>query len=252
MRALACGGMASALGLVTVSGCGGRTSTLDPNAYGSGSENPGEYGGSSTSGGRPNSSGASGGGSVAVGGSGTPAGVNPSLAVAPCSAYCPGYGTQCLASLNGQDCMTACQLEVNSFGERCQKLGIAALQCLAPFFTPNGANCDAAVARALTKCVQVVNEFQACKASTPPTPKPTMPSMPSDAITSCPLSSMADSTNCTQLYACSDGVYFANCSYQPGNPSAACTCTVPNGSTSGSNFPNDGMQCARAARELCQ
>lgn len=183
-------------------------------------------------------------GAASVGG----AGLDPGLARGPCSAYCPGYGSQCVQRLMGQDCMAACQAEVNSFGPRCQTLGIAALRCLTPFFTPNGFGCDDAVNRALTQCGKIVADFQTCK-GVDPTPSPTMPLT---NVTSCPGMGTTGPTRCMQVYACAQGLYEIDCTFPVGTGAASCSCSMPSGATTGTSFPNDGMACARAAIELCR
>lgn len=250
-RALAIGGLSGGLAFLTLVSCGGRTSALDTDGYGTSTD--GDEGGSSN-GGRPSVAGSpSIGGAAAAGGTSTSmggtSGVNESLSIAPCNAYCPGYGTQCAQRLMGQDCMTACQSEVNSFGPRCQALGISALKCLTPFFTPNGFNCDATVNAALTKCGKVVNDFQTCKGPQKPNmPMPSMPSTPS--VASCPGMGVADSLSCVQLFACGAGVYTVICGFQPGNMIANCSCTRPNGSAESIDVANDGNACMGAA-SLC-
>lgn len=149
----------------------------------------------------------------------------------------------------GQDCLAACQAEVNSFGPRCQTLGINALKCLTPFFTPNGGNCDAAVNTALTKCGKVVSDFQDCKESQTPT-MPSMPTMPGLNVTNCPSMNFTDSLLCIDQYSCNAGVYMVLCTFSSGT--ADCSCSRPDGSSTGTSFPNDGKACYRAATTLCQ
>ncbi|RYZ01545.1 MAG: hypothetical protein EOO73_35090 [Myxococcales bacterium] len=259
-RALAGGGWLSALGLWALVSCGGRTSALDPDVYGTDADGfgDGDEAGSSSggsSGGRPTGAGAamSGGGSTPTAGGATSGGasaVNPTLSLQACSQYCPGYGTQCKQRLMGQDCLTACQAEVNSFGTRCQALGIDALNCLTPSFTPNGANCEGAVNAALTKCGKIVNAFQECKQGRGPT-KPSMP-MTNVDVTTCGNMGFVDATTCLDAYSCSTGFYTVLCSYSPSSTTATCSCSRPSGDTASATFENDGKACFRAARTLCQ
>jgi hypothetical protein len=153
---------------------------LDGDLYGTGSSaDPGGSSGGGTSGGA--SSGGSGslvpsagGGNLNLPGSGGHAG-NPSTPTAAvlssCATYCPRYGTQCVARLGGQYCNSACVSEMTSFGATCQALGLKALACLTPFFTVNGAACDAAVRNALGKCAKEVNAFNTCKAKSTAPPR---------------------------------------------------------------------------------
>lgn len=276
LSALVCGGLASAFGSMLLPGCGGRTSTLDPDVYrspadvgdddddggrsgasGSGSlgGSKGGRGGSSPgSAGKPSVGGmaASGGGPVAVGGApaagGAPNVVDPTLAISPCKAYCPGYGTQCAARLMGRDCFTTCQAQVNGSGPRCQMLAIKALQCLTPFFTPNGKNCDEAVARALVQCGQAVSDFETCGGTT--TPLPPMPTTVD--VTTCPGMGNGDSLGCRQVFACPNGVYDVRCSVPASSSVASCSCSQPSGGAVGSTVANSAQLCSDAARLLCR
>jgi hypothetical protein len=252
LRGVLFGGLA----VLLASGCGSRTSMLDQEAYEVGSD--GVVNGGSSNGGKGNgASGAgssghagspstgSGGGSVSpsagatgVGGkTGGGGAVDPSLASAPCANYCPGYGTECAARLKGSECLPTCLNELNSFGPACQSLGIQALTCLTPFFTPGGNQCDAAVGRALSKCSKIVKQFEACKkkasggtAPSPTTPSPTTPTSPKLDPTSC-----ADGGNaagpgfCLSTYNCQNGSYIVTCDISPMTMLASCTCMSPAG-----------------------
>jgi len=110
-------------------------------------------------------------GSGGVTGAGAVGGAPASAVVSACSNYCPRYGTQCINRLGGQDCMRACEDEMTGFGQKCQTLGLKALACLAPFFTVNGVNCDAAVKNALAKCTKEVTAFNDCKNKPAPPPR---------------------------------------------------------------------------------
>lgn len=253
-----------AAGFAIVS-CGGRTSTLDVDAYDVGEPGPGGSaaiagGGSTgrggTSSGRAGTGAGPSGGAVSTGGtSSTPSGLDPSLAVAPCAKYCPGYGTECSARLNGQDCMAACQAEMNGFGKTCQGLGIKTLNCLTPFFTPNGHNCDQAVQRGLSKCGKLANQFGACKKqasgtpSSPPAPSPTPTPAPTPDPTSCPNTGQVDPTFCTATYSCADGSYVITCKTDPSSQQHTCSCSTPTGVYSLPVDPGalDGNPCPTGA-----
>jgi hypothetical protein len=158
--------------------------------------------------------------------------LDPSLAVAPCARYCPGYSTQCAELLNpGQDCFATCQGELNGSGVACQKLGIDALNCLKPFFSPNGGSCKDAVARGLAKCGELVNQFQDCKraAGNPPGSPQTMPS-PAFDPTTCPADEQAQQNTCATVYQCQTGPYIVICDAPASSgPPASCQCLASNG-----------------------
>ncbi len=142
-------------------GCGGRTSMLDPDDF------------------EPDSGGSSSGGSPSAGKGGTTAsgagastspsagkgGLDPQAPVKPCASYCGGFAPLCPERLNGQECNAACTSEVNGFGKSCQARGIQALNCLAPFFQPNSGACSDVVRRSMQKCGEIVDQFQRCKMS---------------------------------------------------------------------------------------
>lgn len=275
---------AGALGVVTVAiiaGCGGRTSTLDSDVYGTGISNVGDddddsgSGGSIASGGmtsigvagKPGTGATTGvGGAIGTGaaptgtGGKTASGADPSLSVAPCQAYCPGYGVECQSRLNGQECYPACQSEVNSFGPKCQRLGIQALKCLTPFFKADRMTCDADVNRGLTKCGKIVANFEQCKESVSPSKPPTMttpPSMPTMPtgphvdINTCPADGSSSGNNCLMNFQCSGGPYVVFCD---GNSASgfSCTCVSPNGTINSRMFMGSLMDvCRTAANPLC-
>lgn len=231
-RAFAGGGGVVAFTAFVLSGCGGRTSFLDGSAY-----DPSGFGGS----------GGQQGGSAGSAGSlsGGAGGFNPSLATAPCRAYCPGYGTQCAASLKGNDCLAACEQEINDGGGRCQALGIQTLQCLTPFFTPGGTGCQAAVDRALARCGRLADDFRKCKgAAAPPTMTPTSPGKTD--LTSCQqLQADESPSSCTDLYLCGAQVFLVQCEQASPNGPRQCDCSGRTGS-----LPS-GTSCKEAARALC-
>jgi hypothetical protein len=240
---------------------------LDPDAYGSSSGGSGGGSGSgpapithagknSTGGGLAGKGGTSSGapgssGSTSLGGK-VGAGTNPDLSLVPCQQYCPGYGTQCVKRLNGQACLPTCQSELNNFGPACQTLGISALRCLTPFFTPNGRDCDVAVNRALTQCSVIVKAFQDCKqgVSTPtPGPQPT----PTVDVASCPSmgSSTSDGGSCQQFFSCPSGTFMTFCSPSGmSQPLAECNCVSPSGAQVGTLLLASPDACFNAAN-LC-
>lgn len=275
-------GSIGAVGLVSMAGCGGRTSTLDPDVYGPGfgaggdptvdtptpigiAGKPSSAGTSSTIGVSGTGTGAGGTPSKPVpttGGKGGAGALDPSLAVTPCQKYCPGYVADCSAKLMpGQDCLASCEGEVNGWGVACQKLGISALKCLAPFLKP-GLDCDTALARGLATCGKTVASFQKCKGPPTPTPTPTptpmptptptpIPPMPIVNVGLCP--SMGDSGNfpeCKALFSCPNGQFETYCQNDPQTGASNCTCLGPQGQMAQATFHTPSDPC-HAAAQIC-
>lgn len=241
-------GMAS---LVATAACGSRTSTLDPDVYasggrgGSGSTSTKPTGGAgkpTTGGGLIGTAGAS--TSPAVSPPVTSSGVNPALATTPCERYCAGYGTQCKKRLEGKDCLTTCQGELNGSGPFCQSLGIDTLTCLTPFFSPNGGDCGGAVNRALTTCGDLVANFDDCKNEFLAGNK--------NPVSACPRSGDGGfNPNCTSIYSCPAGPYVTFCSPTESMLFAECGCVGPTGTAKSVRVPVDGDLCFDATA-LCQ
>ncbi len=243
-------------------GCGSRTSMVDSDVYGVGSDSVGSGGTNNvdpnpvgSAGKKPTGGGllGNGGATSSPGSPGGASGVDPSLALSACQRYCPGYGAQCQKRLKGQDCMPTCQGELDGFGATCQALGIQALDCLAPFFSPKGGACDPAVNRALTMCSGVVTAFEYCKEAMTtgpkmPTPTPTPTPTPID-VTSCPTAGgVGGSTECKMLFSCPNGQYETYCSPSPQNPNLAnCECNSPNGIQTVTQLMQSANACFDAA-----
>lgn len=236
---------------------------LDADAYDVGASSVNDSGSGGGSAGRTSSAGhpgATGGSGVSPSAGNTSSGgktngnaVDPELAVTPCAQYCPGYGVQCRERLNGQECFPTCQNELNGFGKSCQALGIKALTCLTPFFSPGGGDCDAAVGRALSKCNKVVKQFESCKrkyaSGNNPNPTPTTPTTPADPTT-CPSGGRALGPDaCVDAYDCGDGRYIAECRMDPNSMLARCRCTTPT-DTRELSVPRVANPCELAA-ESC-
>jgi hypothetical protein len=256
-------GSFSALGF----GCGSRTSMLDPDVYGVGTENVGSGGTNNndptpigSAGKKPSGGGVigNGGATSSTGNKGGASGVDPSLASTPCQQYCPGYSSQCPKLLKGQDCTYTCQAELNGYGPNCQALGIQAINCLAPFFSPKGGACDPAVNRALTLCSGIVTAFTSCKGGASPgtpTPTPTPAGTPARIdVTSCP--TMGDvggpSPECKMLFSCPNGSYETYCARNQQNPSLTdCTCWGPDGTQTMTQLMQSANVCFDAAH-VCQ
>jgi hypothetical protein len=127
-------------------------------------------------------------------------------------------------------------------------LGVQALNCLTPFFSRGGGDCDVAVNRALTQCGIAVNQFEACKKQFTGSGGPP----PSNFVTSCPRSGgPSDGGNCTQIFECNNGPYVTFC-----NPSAQspmlldCSCVTPNGQSLTARIGASSDACTDAAA-LC-
>jgi hypothetical protein len=180
---------------------------------------------------------------------GAASGVDPILALGPCQQYCAGYGTQCKKRLEGQECLSTCQGELNGYGASCQALGINALRCLAPFFSASGGDCDAAVNRALGQCGAIVAAFDSCKKSFSSSAKP---SKPTNAVASCLRSRGGDAnTGCVDTYTCNEGAYFTFCALAPGSMLLDCNCLLPSGQTTSGVLAPSGDVCLDAT-VFCQ
>lgn len=258
------GGWVRVLGLAVAAGilgsigtaCGSRTSMLDSDAYDSSRDGVVGVAGRATGSGTGTAGTSSNGmGLLGRAGSGstTPAGgpakgVDTTLALTPCQQYCPGYGTQCNERLEGQDCLSTCQGELNGYGTSCQTMGISALRCLTPFFSAIGGDCNAAVNRALGQCGMIVTAFDNCKKGFDGS---TTPSKPSDAFSNCGRMGGGDTTNCTEVFSCSEGDYIAYCSLPSGSMLFDCGCLGPTGRMATGVLPPAGDICRNAAL-LCK
>jgi hypothetical protein len=238
---------------------------LDPDAYGTSSSGSGGGGtnqtpiahaGKTSTGGAPIGNGGTGSsgspgasGSSSVGGK-IGGGTNPDLSLAPCQQYCPGYGTQCAKRLNGQQCLPTCQSELNGFGPACQTLGVSALRCLTPFFSPQGGDCNAAVNRALGTCGTIVNAFEDCKQGVSPTPMTTP--TPIIDVGSCPsIGGGAADGGCHQFFSCGSGTFATLCSPSPmSQPLLDCSCVSPSGAHAAGLMSASPDACLNAAK-LC-
>lgn len=161
-----------ALALIGIGACGARTSIVDER-YGFGE------------GGTPPAHVMSGG---AAGQSGALA-FDPSLATKPCNGYCQSYGKTCPDRLDpGQDCSASCEREVNSAGSQCQALGIAALECLAPFYQSTG--CWTNLTDGLNSCGDRVDSFEQCAGALAASVLP-----------------IVDPAKCSNVYSGSPGLY---------------------------------------------
>ena len=236
--------------------CGSRTSMLDSDAYDSNGNGIVAAAGranvpnAGTAGKSSNGTGLLGGaGSGSNNAGGAPAsGVDTSLALTPCQQYCPGYGTQCKTRLDGQDCLSTCQGELNGFGPSCQMLGIAALQCLAPFFSANGGDCNSAVNHALANCGTIVAAFDSCKKQLG---GPTTPSKSRDAFAGCERTGGGDTRSCEESFSCFDGDYVTFCSLPTGSMLFDCGCVSLSGRMGSGRLPPSGDLCLDAT-VLCQ
>ena len=243
----------SVLGSIATA-CGSRTSMLDSDAYGFDDGVDGTAGGASVPG--PGTAGKSSSGAGLLGRAGSGAttpvggpanGVDTTLALTPCQQYCPGYGSQCKKRLEGQDCLTTCQGELNGFGTSCQTLGINALRCLTPFFSANGGDCNAAVNRALAQCGMIVSAFDSCKKTVAGSPTTTKPG---NNFSSCKRSGGGDQTSCKESFYCGDGDYVTFCQFSASSMLLDCGCVNPRGQMATGFLPPAGDICLDATA-LC-
>ena len=240
------------VGTIAGLGCGSRTSALDSDAYG--------VGGSSSA-----SSGIGGGSSGAGGKAGGQAGTRatagapnqPTPTATQCAQYCSGYATTCAQKLKGQNCQQVCAAEIDGFGTACQALGLAAIQCLTPFFNAGNISCDVATNNGLRQCGTTLTNFKSCEGgnqSTPapaPTPVPTPTSAPtsSDPL-ACPNMGTYDANSCEYFFTCPEGGYTTICQPTPDGTAAYCTCYHGVQSAAG-NMPLDFSVDCYVATSLC-
>jgi hypothetical protein len=198
--------------------------------------------------GRPGGSGGATSMPIAGTGSGASSGVDPTLATSVCQQYCPNYGTQCRKRLKGQECLPTCQGELTNFGPVCQNLGVNALRCLTPFFSPQGGDCDAAVNRALTQCGKVVDAFEACKKNFAPGTGTVSPN-----VASCPRNIGPDNSgSCTEVFDCANGPFVTFCTPSPQSMLLECGCAPPSGAAVPTGLlPFTADPCLAAAK-LCR
>ena len=238
------------VGTVAGLGCGGRTSVLDIDAYGVAGAGVAS-GGSFSAGGRPSGAGGK-------AGTGATAGApnQPAPTATQCAQYCSGYATTCAQKLNGQNCQQLCAAEIDGFGVTCQALGLAAIQCLAPFFKAGNLSCDVATNNALAQCGATLANFKSCEtgnksAPTPvPAPVPVPTPTPSDPLT-CPYMGGADANSCKYAFNCPDGAYTTICQPTPDGTASSCTC-YHDAQKSGSNMPRDLSVACYVAVSLCR
>lgn len=259
-RALWSGALVLGVGaLVGTAACGSRTSMLDPDAYygtigggGGTSSSPTGHAGKTSSGSAGHPTGTGGATTTPIGGTGSGAttGVDPSRASVTCQQYCPGYGTQCVKRLKGRECLPTCQGELTTFGPICENLGINALQCLTPFFSPQGGNCDDAVNRALTQCGKIVQAFEDCKKQFSSGKSPG--GLPVGGVASCPRTSgPTPGGNCAEIFDCNNGPYVTSCNLSPQTMLLDCGCVSPSGNAPTARLPFTSDPCLAAAA-LCQ
>lgn len=242
---------------------------LDPDVYSEDGPDPSSgsnSGGSSSRGGTPPI--IAGVGPMPTGGTGTqptPTGgqgggmpTQPSAVSKTCQNYCSGYATKCPAELEGQNCQIACEQEMTSFGDRCEKLGLKALKCLTPYFKKDNLFCQDAINAALTQCNGQVQKFQSCKGVPTPTPQPEPNPMPNQ----CMVGGEGGPGYCKYSYGCPTGNYTVTCGQTgvggtgnipgPGNPAPApwytCSCYDPSGVVQTFQMPSaDPVPCHQAA-----
>ncbi len=247
------------LALLPTLACGGRTSALEQEAYDP-DQNP--YGGSSSGG--SSSVPKAGSGSTPIAGSSTGGSVSTSASAPVCEKYCGGYAQKCAVRLEGRECFSTCLQEMTGFGARCEKLGLAALRCLTPFFDNVNLSCDVAVNQSLTKCAKQVEAFDDCKGipdepqpqpqpnpqpQPQPQPQPHPMPNPTPIPGSCGGMSTASFEYCYTAYACPEGVYSATCKLSMMS-TYDCYCSYPNGAAQGFTLGGNFAPCDYAG-EVC-
>lgn len=274
-------GSAVGMALLCVVGCGGRTSTLDPNAYSEdevvyddddviapgtggrpGTNGPPPTGGTgigaagTATGGRPAAGGSTAaGGSVGTAGTTAAGGIGPGMpgsTATACLNYCSGYERACAKELEGRDCFGLCAGEVDGFGAGCQRLGVKALSCLTPYFQTPGLSCDESVAAGVGQCATAVSRFQQCKLTQAPTPTPTpnpVP-LPPEPQTCAGGSGQGDQYYCSLSVMCSDGNYSVDCKWQ-GNGNFECYCYWPDSFNSLIVVSEASMNACYTAAQIC-
>jgi hypothetical protein len=136
-----------ALAAGAAAGCGGRTGLGNEDSF--------------ASGGTPGVAGATGVGATA----GRQVQPEPSSASVTCTRYCQRYSVECPEELQGQDCVATCKQEFE--GTKCEREGLAALECLTPFFDdPNdpAEACGGATYRSRVHCRHELAALEKCRA----------------------------------------------------------------------------------------
>jgi len=257
-----------ALFLVVLAGCGGRSTTLDPdsvpvaenepstggssgkssgagNAPGAGSttgSGAAPTGSGSATAGTPGKGGTAGGGATGSGSGGSsPSGgastggagptIDPYLPA--CNDYCSVVSSGvCPSQFNSfQECNGACQQEVTQQTASCQKSAVALLACLTSAFR-NNAGCAEIDQLFVGKCSQLATAYQAC-VDTGPEPGPKPP-----PVSTCSSSGNSGGGACSLNVKCDSGAYYTVSCYQANAEQSSCSCSSmsPDGSGSGSSF----------------
>lgn len=169
--------------------------------------------------------------------------VDTTLATTPCQRYCAGYGTQCRQRLEGKNCLSTCQDELNGSGPFCQSLGIETLSCLTPFFSPGGGDCGSAIDRGLTQCKTLVTAFDDCK-------NRVMTGSP-NPVSACPRSGDGGvNPNCVSIFSCGAAPYVTFCSATDSTDFVECSCAPPVGNSQSLRIPMSKDPCFDATA-LC-
>lgn len=211
-----------ALALAGIVACGARSSIVDEQ-YGFGAGGSAAAAGSS--GGAPGNSGAG--------------GFDPNFASKRCGQYCQRYSSVCSDRLDpGQDCSAACERDLNGASSLCQALGIAALDCLAPFYARG--DCFQSVIDALSSCGERVDAFAQCA-----------------GVSAAAFLPIVDPAKCNHVYSGSPGLYCSegfncggrevdvSCGVQSSYGPPICSCNRMDGTL---QFPlSTGNRCLHAA-----
>jgi len=251
--------------LLAITACGGRSSTLYPDAItdlaanqpsggatgkpstgGSGASPSVGTGGATASGGATSigtagapAGGNTSGGTAGVAGSpstgGAPAGGSAGLdsaLLAGCKDYCSASSQgPCPIGFEAGQCMSSCTSEVTSRSAQCQMLIKSMLSCLTTVYDV-GSSCDEVTQLSLAKCAPLLASNPSCFApnSNPPPPP--------DPAPTCSSSGNSSNGTCNLDVKCTTGAYYTVSCYQTGTAQSSCTCnaSLPNGAGTGASF----------------
>jgi hypothetical protein len=231
---------------------------LDPEAYDEsgfgGSSN--FSGGKASFGGKPSfggNSSATAGRPTGTAGTQASAGAPSTPTTTQCAAYCSGYAATCAKELKGQDCQLVCQAEIDGYGPKCQKLGLAAIKCLTPFFKGGGGDCDTTTSKGLTQCGNKLADFKNCETGGAPVPTPTPTPTPTPGFdpATCPNMGGVSPNSCNAVFACAQGNYETSCFPTPDGKATHCYCLHNGVNIMGDMPPTDFAKACYIAAQWC-
>jgi hypothetical protein len=268
MRLGLLGGFGASL-VVVLGGCGGRTSTLDPDAtvmvdangpsggtsaipgIGVGAKaGTGATGGTTSSGKAmptPGTAGVPAGGTSGVGASGGSAGMAPSSgastgtgasagidpwALSNCIDYCntSAPAQPCTSGLSSAKCAASCMTELASVDLACQKVAGSLLQCLTIVYE-NSRNCGDVQQFSAAKCSNLFSSYEQCAGNLPVPPPPPPP-------TTCSGTGSNGGGKCSMEMTCQNGARYRASCYEAGPNQTNCFCeaTLADGSATAKGF----------------